>query len=280
MSSQISTILIVGILLAIVIPWAARKKGSRAYWLTELYLAFIRKHIVRVAAPDGGEPYVHYTATLFALLLGCNLAGLVPLAYFNEPLRLENTPIGGTAAGSLYVCGALALMTLVLLLVLSYAKVVVLLRKGPHEEMHLPEVGVNLWSAASHALQLRKNSLPVAVVGGLLVWLDRLVPALPGVTGLLLWPGLLVMEVVGIISRCFALCIRLFANLTAGHMLLAVLVGFMALGHGWSLAYISLPTAVAGVGIMLLETMVAVLQAYLFTLLSALFIGMAVSPPH
>ena len=73
---------------------------------------------------------------------------------------------------------------------------------------------------------------PVAIAGGVLVWLNSFAPAVPGFTGLLLWPFLFVMELFSTLSRCVALCIRLFANMTAGHLVLAVILGMAAEGRG------------------------------------------------
>ncbi len=84
---------------------------------------------------------------------------------------------------------------------------------------------------------------------------------------------MLPIELLGTITKPFALMIRLFANMTAGHIVVMSLIG---------LIYV-FKNVVAGVAfpfltlvIYLLEVLVAFLQAYIFTMLSALFIGMAV----
>lgn len=93
-------------------------------------------------------------------------------------------------------------------------------------------------------------------------------------------PLIAVLEVVGVVAKCFALTVRLFANMVAGHVLLAVLLSFI------SLSYVALgPGAATGIGIVvvlvsvafnLLEIFVAFLQAFIFTFLTTLFIGQAV----
>jgi F-type H+-transporting ATPase subunit a len=98
-----------------------------------------------------------------------------------------------------------------------------------------------------------------------------------------LYPLMLVLELIGSLVKPFALAIRLFANMIAGHIVLAVLIGFMGvlasgisgLGVGVAIASILGATFIS-----LLELLVAFLQAYIFTYLTALFIGMAVHPEH
>lgn len=90
-------------------------------------------------------------------------------------------------------------------------------------------------------------------------------------------PIMIPVELIGIISKPFALMVRLFANITAGHIIVLSLV---------SLIFIFKTLAVAPVSILFvlfmdcLELLVAFLQAYVFTLLSALFIGLAVQEHH
>lgn len=97
--------------------------------------------------------------------------------------------------------------------------------------------------------------------------------AVPGGVPLWLYPIIWPIEfIVGPLAKGFALTIRLLANMTAGHVLILVLVGFIFQYKTLAIA----PVSVAGAGaIYVLETMVAVLQAFIFTLLSAIFIGMS-----
>ena len=100
--------------------------------------------------------------------------------------------------------------------------------------------------------------------------------ATPGMPAWLL-PIMVPVEVLGMFTKPFALTIRLFANITAGHIIVLSLV---------SLIFIFESLAVAPVSILFvifmdcLELFVAFLQAYVFTLLSSLFIGLAVEEGH
>jgi F-type H+-transporting ATPase subunit a len=102
----------------------------------------------------------------------------------------------------------------------------------------------------------------------------------PGVLKPFLWGLMFFIELTGLLIKHLVLAVRLFANMFAGHMVLAVILGFilMAYGNWWTLGLIA-PASIGGViCLSLLELFVAFLQAYIFTFLSALFIGMAVHP--
>lgn len=93
----------------------------------------------------------------------------------------------------------------------------------------------------------------------------------------LLWPLMFVVEIVGLIAKHVALMIRLFANMTAGHIVLFALIGLVVVFKHYLASLISVPF---GLFVFFLELLVATIQAYIFTLLSALFIGMSVNPDH
>lgn len=108
---------------------------------------------------------------------------------------------------------------------------------------------------------------------------------LPFAIAILLKPMLFVIEVVGLMIKHFVLAVRLLANMFAGHLVLGVLVAFVAAVGGVVTSYfsplflgVSTASVLGAVGLSLLELFVAFLQAYIFTFLSALFIGSAVHP--
>ena len=100
-----------------------------------------------------------------------------------------------------------------------------------------------------------------------------------------LWlaPLLVPVEIIGLIAKVFALAVRLFANMIAGHILLAVLLSFImaagAVSTGLGLG-VGLLVVAGSVAINLLELFVAFLQAFIFTFLTTLFIGMSVVFHH
>ncbi len=100
--------------------------------------------------------------------------------------------------------------------------------------------------------------------------------AAPGVP-VWLMPIMIPVELIGVISKPFALMVRLFANITAGHIIVLSLIGLIFIFQSVFIA----PVSIAFVLFMdLLELLVAFLQAYIFTLLTSLFIGMAVAEPE
>ena len=108
-----------------------------------------------------------------------------------------------------------------------------------------------------------------AGVGGYLSHLTGGVPPF-------LWIIMIPVEIIGLFTKPFALLVRLFANMLGGHMSLFFLLSLIFLLTGFA-AIVSVPAAAA---IFLLEIFVGILQAYLFTLLTALFIGQGVAMGH
>ncbi len=115
---------------------------------------------------------------------------------------------------------------------------------------------------------------------GLLGHFHNLIP--PGVPKLLLLI-MIPVEILSMFTKPFALMIRLFANMLAGHMVvttLVLLISLMAQIH-WLGGVAMTPVSIAlALFIQLLEVLVAFIQAYIFTLLSAIFIGMYAHPAH
>jgi F-type H+-transporting ATPase subunit a len=100
----------------------------------------------------------------------------------------------------------------------------------------------------------------------------------PAVLKPFLWGLMFLIEVAGLFIRHVVLAVRLFANMFAGHTVLAVILGFILMAKGF-IFYLVMPASIGGViCLSLLELFVAFLQAYIFTFLSALFIGSAVHP--
>jgi F0F1-type ATP synthase membrane subunit a len=96
-----------------------------------------------------------------------------------------------------------------------------------------------------------------------------------------MWLALLLLEFIGAIIKPIVLAIRLFANMIAGHIVLAVLVGLVPVAAGIGMQIgVGLPVTLLSLLIRFLELFVAFLQAYIFTFLATLFIASAVAPEH
>jgi len=104
--------------------------------------------------------------------------------------------------------------------------------------------------------------------------------------GLPFWlvPLVWIIEVIGLFTKPFALMVRLFANMTAGHAIIAVLIGFLWGASAWRGAFIEVSGTVSAFAfmlfMMLFETLVALIQAFIFTILTAIFMSVAVSEEH
>lgn len=115
-------------------------------------------------------------------------------------------------------------------------------------------------------------------VGGMLqqgVWgyICNFIPKVP-------WPMvpfIYFLEIIGAILKPFALTIRLFANMLAGHVVLATLFALIIMFKSY---LVGVPVVIGVILMSLLELFVAFLQAYIFTYLTTIFISFAVHPEH
>jgi F-type H+-transporting ATPase subunit a len=149
-------------------------------------------------------------------------------------------PHSKTSTASIYVTAALAIITFVVMIGGG------MIRQGPFA----------FWK------NLVPHGIPVALV-----------------------PLLAVLELIGLIVKPFALMVRLFANMLAGHLVLYSFLGliflFAKLVEKSALSYpLALPGYGLAVFIFIIESFVALLQAYIFTLLSCIFIQQSLHPEH
>lgn len=96
-------------------------------------------------------------------------------------------------------------------------------------------------------------------------WLKYGIPIMP------------IVEVIGIFTKPFSLMVRLFANITAGHIIILSIIGLIFIFKSLGVSAVSIPFATA---MNFLELLVAFIQAYVFTMLSAIYIGQAVEDHH
>jgi F-type H+-transporting ATPase subunit a len=208
--------------------------GTRNFF--EAIMLYIRDDVVKPLLGPQTTAYMPYLWTLFFFILFTNILGLLPLDIPTQAIGLgaKHHGLFGTATSNVWVTGALALVTFVVVQISG----------------------------------LRAN--------GLVGWLHHFLGGAPWYVALIMIP----VEFMGMLIKPFALAVRLFANMTAGHILLAVLIGFVpaafaAFGTPGGLT-IGVVSVVSSVAIMCLELLVAVIQAYLFTFLTALFISQMV----
>ena len=205
----------------------AHLRTGRGDLVTRVFAGFahwIRDEVVcSVMGKELGQKFLPYFLSLFFFILFMNLLGLLPGA--------------ATATASIFVTGALALIT--------FASM----------------VGGGM------------------VAQGPIAFWKHLVPHVPA----MLWPLMFVVELIGLLVKPFALMIRLFANMTGGHMVVLSFLGliFFFAGLAPALGYAASPVAVGfAVFIMIIESFVALLQAYIFTMLSVIFVSASIHPEH
>jgi F-type H+-transporting ATPase subunit a len=219
----------------------------------ETVVEFIRDSVVRPSVGDKWTmTWTPLLLTLFAVILTANAIGMIPLF---EVLGLLNHWVlhasdesflgrllhgGATATSNFNVTAALAVVSFFAIIVAG--------------------------SKAHGAVQHWKNLVPHGVSPFLAV-------------------ALIPIEILGMLVRPFALTMRLAANMTGGHIAILAILSFVFIfaemagqfvGMGIGLAF-SVPLAVA---ISALEIIVILVQAYVFTLLTAVFIGMAIHAHH
>ncbi len=289
-TNQMLMAVVAAVLMLLIFPALFRKAqtqaphGSRNFF--EAILSFLRDEVFRPALKDKTDRFVPFLWTLFFFILFCNLLGQIPIADIVSLITHgKQTHVGGTATGNINATGALAVCAFLMIHISGVAQV---LREliggtyGHHAHASDPEHGAHaghgmnavmalplapflyLWNFAPHPFKPQHGQSPI-------LW----------VLDIPMWAFLLILEIIGAVIKPFALMIRLFANMIAGHLVLAVLIGFIAtmptiLGQ----IGVALPVTPLVLLIRLLELFVAFLQAYIFTFLTTLFIAAAVAPEH
>ena len=146
-------------------------------------------------------------------------------------------------------------------------------------------LGLTATASVYTAAGLALITFLVMVTGGMIVqgpikfWLSLVPSGVP----MALAPMLFVLEALGLIIKPFALTMRLMANMTGGHLVILSFLGLMFyFGQDSNALGFAVSPLVVGMSVfmMIIEGFVALLQAYVFTLLSAMFVGMCLHPDH
>lgn len=141
----------------------------------------------------------------------------------------------------------------------------------------LTPFGINLTGNISVTFTLAVFTFLITLFSGNKVYwahiFDPLGNTMPWIAKLPIYIILVPIEILGIFIKPFSLLIRLYANISAGHVVMMSLIGLIFIFKTWLGGSMSLVLAIA---ISFIEFFVALLQAYIFTMLSALYFGMAV----
>jgi F-type H+-transporting ATPase subunit a len=102
-----------------------------------------------------------------------------------------------------------------------------------------------------------------------------------GIAGLVLKGFMIIIEIISMFARPFSLAVRLFANMTAGHLVIMVFISMIFMFQGTLIKVFITPTSVVmAVVMMAFEIFVSVLQAFIFAILASIYISLAVHPEH
>jgi F-type H+-transporting ATPase subunit a len=253
-SSTQGNLVLSGIILIVVGLWAASKiktgpasEGAGAYVtrnsfarFLEVLCVYLRDEVVRPLLGKRTNRFMPFLWTIFFFILVNNLLGLLPITDLLHLVGIHMPIAGGTATQNIWVTGAMALVAG---LVFNIAALVQLGVRGFVKHM----MGDLPW-----------YMLPIGLL-------------------------LLTIEAAGqFIIKPGALAIRLFANMTGGHVLLATLLIFSGSAianaldhHAWgSGIFVSVISTLGAVAIDFLELFVAVLQAFVFMFLIAVFVSL------
>jgi len=250
-------LLISGAIMLVIFPLLARNyplvpTGIRNF--VETGLEFVRAGIARPVLHEHTDRFMPFLWTLFFFILINNLLGMIPLDELFL-IILGKGHMFGTATAGLSVTAGLAVCAFIV---------------------------IHVAGVAQHVRDQRQRGLAPggAAIAGFLMYWYHFVPHVPGVAGVVLFPFLFVLELIGALIKPFALAIRLFANMMAGHVVVASLLVLIPVIHGLADSGVAVVTVVGCAALSCLELFVAFLQAYIFTFLTCMFIGAAVSPEH
>ncbi len=299
-------------LMILIFPTLFRKastdapRGARNFF--EAILSFLRDEVVRPALRENTDRFMPFLWSLFFFILFCNLLGQIPIAETVSLVTGRQSHLGGTATGNVYTTFVLALCTFVVIHLSGVLQVARNLIAGTYGHHHTAEQSHGKGDAIDigdphmaghdshdgHALAAHPGHGMNPASAFLLapfLYLWNFAPhpfapkeGEPGTMWLLdvpMFSMLLVLEVIGAGIKPFALMIRLFANMIAGHLVLAVLIGLITLMPTvLGQIGVGIPVTVLALLIRVLELFVAFLQAYIFMFLATLFIAGAVAPEH
>jgi F-type H+-transporting ATPase subunit a len=102
-----------------------------------------------------------------------------------------------------------------------------------------------------------------------------------GITGKILIGFMIIVEIISQLARPFSLAVRLFANMTAGHMVILVFISMIFMFQGViAKVFVTPLSVVMTVVMMAFEIFVSLLQAFIFAILASIYISLAVNPEH
>ncbi len=244
---------VVGVVLLLTFYYVSRRvrvrgEGLEAYQtkgrvaqLFETICSFLRDEVARPNLGDLTDKYIPYIWTIFFFILFANILGLVPIGYLLQAATkdVHYSHWGGTATSNLSLNVVLAVGSFIAIVFVG-----------------IREVGAKAFFA--HFNPLGWDNPKMLVIG------------LP----------LYVLEWMGLVIKCVVLAMRLFGTMMAGHLVIAsvVLLIFTAARQSLTLGYgVQFSVVFGGIVLTLLELFICLLQAFIFTFLTVLFISTGVA---
>lgn len=245
----------------------------------EYMLEFMREDVLRPVLKDHTDEFLPFLWTLFFFIMFCNFLGLLPLA---QVIGLATgghlQHMGGSPTSAFTMTATLAFIAFIFIHLQGLYQLNKKLRNGTyghhgHGEGHGHE-------SHGHAM-----SAGEALVRTVPIYLWNFAPhpfADKGfVADIAMFVPLLLLELIGAVVKPFALCMRLFGNMISGHLVIGVLIGLIVMVPLIiEQVGVAIPILPLDILIQLLEVLVVFLHAYIFTLLTAIFIAGAVAPEH
>ncbi|MDF3820581.1 F0F1 ATP synthase subunit A [Leptospira sp. 96542] len=215
----------------------------------EAFVTYLKENVVDSSLDHHGHSYYHYIFSLFFFILFCNLFGLIP------------------SVGELSVAASDGLVAL-------DQKFFGLGLQTPHALHTFGQIWSGITPTGDIGVTLSLASITLLTIYGTAFsyqGFSFVAHAVPKGVPIPLWPLMWVLEfIVTHIARSFALTMRLLANMTAGHVMILALLGFIFMSESYLIAPVSVLSSVL---IYFLELLVAFLQAFIFSLLTSVFIG-------
>lgn len=281
-SDILMLLLSAGLMLAIFPTMAQRLKkhpvptGFRNFF--EAVLVFLQRDTFEPMLGKWASVFTPYLWTAFFFILFADLFGMLPVdelvTLFNASFGTHIPAFWGDATGNLTVTATLAVCTFVTVHVSGLSAFI-------RHARHRHQAQVQAHGHGHHGSAVAEGPRrfwPLAVVVGLGSYLKHLVP--PGVPWVI-WPLIFALELLGMFVKPLALCMRLFAVMMSGPLVVAVLVSItFALAGVAARTTAAIPVIFSGTAFEALHLLEAFLQAYIFTLLSAAYIAEAVSLEH
>lgn len=298
-NATIMSLVVAGLMLAL-FPYLAAKARRNpvptgAHNFFEAILSFLRTEVFRPVLKENTDRFAPVLWTVFFFVLFSNLLGLLPIYYviqlINKYAGTQIPNFWSAATSNVSVTAGLAIFAFLLIHlggIWEQIRIAMDPSLDPHHHHDHGHAhgGIGHGAAAvdqdhhddnRHHEHKKGLAFPVAAVVGFFKYWWNFAPHDPW----WLWFPLFPLEIIGALVKPFSLCMRLFANIMAGHVVMATIVGLIFVAESVAMrAGVATAVTLGTPALSVLELFVSFLQAYIFTFLTTLFLAGAVAPEH